>query len=368
MDREVARADILIVDDIAENLEFLSAELSAHRYYTRPVNSGKLALLAANASPPDLVLLDILMPDMDGYAVCQAFKTDGALSDIPIIFVSGLNETIDKVRAFQAGAVDYISKPFQLEELLARIETHLTLYRQRRELEQQRELKARFLSMASHEFRTPLAVIKSSVDILLHYSEKLSAERRIEKLRVIAQEVKEMDQLVGEVVSFNKIDMGRLEFHPEETDINAFCSKIVERFRAISGTESVIYDIEEGLASATFDPHLLDHVVSNLLSNALKYSPSGSHVYLHISQNKDHLIFKVVDQGIGIPVDEQKQMFSPFYRASNATPFGGTGLGLALVKQYVGRHGGSVHFESTENVGTTFIVRIPQSKRSSKSS
>ncbi len=359
MQREGVRADILIVDDIAENLEFLSSELSTHGYYTRPVNSGKLAIMAARASPPDLVLLDILMPEMDGYEVCQAFKTDHQIHDIPIIFISGLNETIDKVRAFQLGAIDYITKPFQLEEVLARIDTHVTLYRQRRELEQQRELKARFVSMATHEFRTPLAVIKTTADILLRYSDRLSAEERFEKLGTINKEVKALDELIGEVLSFNKMDMGRLEFHQEETDIRAFCDEIVHRFGVISGTQ-LICSVQDGVTFAYIDPHLLDHVLSNLLSNALKYSPSDSPVYLHVSQDKEHLTFKVVDEGIGIPPDEQKHIFSPFYRASNAAEFGGTGLGLAIVKQYVCRHGGSVHFESTEDLGTTFIVRIPR--------
>jgi len=360
---EGARADILIVDDIAENLEFLSAQLSAQGYYTRPVHSGKLALMAARASPPDIVLLDILMPEMDGYEVCQAFKSDGQLCDIPVIFISGLNETIDKVRAFQVGAVDFLTKPFQPEEMLARINTHLTLYWQRRELEQQRELKASFISMATHEFRTPLAVIKSTVDILLKYSDKLSEERRVEKLNVINQEVETLDQLIGEVLSFNRVDVGRVEFHLEETNMKVFCDGLVERLSELSETQSLIYTVEDDLDAAYVDVYLLNHILSNLLSNAFKYSSSGNPVYFHVSQDKENVIFKVADEGIGIPPDEQKYLFSPFYRASNASPFGGTGLGLAIVKQYVDRHGGSVHFESTVNVGTTFTVEIPRNNQ-----
>jgi two-component system sensor histidine kinase/response regulator len=362
MRQATARADILIVDDIAENLEFLSAELSAHRYDTRPVTSGELALMAARASPPDLVLLDILMPSMDGYEVCQAFKMDAQISDIPIIFISGLNETIDKVRAFQVGAVDYISKPFQFEEVLARIETHLTLYRQRRELEQQRDLKARFLSMASHEFRNPLAIIRANVETLIHYIDQISADKRIEKLRKIDREVMELNQLVSEVLLFNKMELTRLEFRPEEIDVKAFCGKIVDRFLELSDAQSMIYLVEDDVTLAFIDAYLLNHVLSNLLSNALKYSPSGKHVYLHVTQDIDYLIFKVIDQGVGIPLNEQKYIFSQFYRATNAASFEGTGLGLAIVKQYVTRHGGSVHFESAENVGTTFTVQIPRHK------
>jgi signal transduction histidine kinase len=362
MQQDGSRADILIVDDVVENLDFLSAELTVNGYYTRPVNSGKLALMAARASPPDIVLLDILMPEMDGYQVCEAFKTNPQIRDIPIIFISGLNETIDKVRAFQSGAVDYITKPFQLEEVLARINTHVTLYRQRQELEQQRQLKARFLSMATHEFRTPLAVIRSAADMLLRYSDRLSADEQAKRLNTINQEVAEMDQLIGEVLAYNRMDMGRLDFHPEAIDIKALCDKIVERFCTIADTRLLTYAVEDGLAPAAVDSRLMDHILSNLLSNAFKYSPSGNPVQFLVSQGEAYVVFKVADQGIGIPTEDQKHLFSPFYRASNAGRINGTGLGLAIVKQYVDRHGGSIHFESQENVGTTFIVQIPRNQ------
>ena len=126
---------------------------------------------------------------------------------------------------------------------------------------------------------------------------------------MINQEVKELDQLIGEVLSFNKVDMGRLEFHAEETDIKAFCDSIVERFRAISDTQSLVYTVEDGLTPTYVDTHLLDHVLSNLLSNAFKYSPSGSPVYLQVSQDDEGVIFKVVDEGVGIPLKNRNTCF-----------------------------------------------------------
>ena len=131
-------ADILVVDDTPANLQLLVSNLSQHGYHVRAVTDGRLALMAANAAPPDLILLDVMMPNMDGYQVWQALKADEKLKDIPVIFISALDETMDKIKGFRSGGADYVSKPFQFDEVLARVETHLTLYHQKQALEKAR--------------------------------------------------------------------------------------------------------------------------------------------------------------------------------------------------------------------------------------
>jgi two-component system, sensor histidine kinase and response regulator len=362
-------ANIMIVDDTLPNLQILANMLSEQGYEVRGVPDGKMALMAIHAEPPDLVLLDIQMPDMDGYEVCQQLKEDERTSDIPVIFISALDDVFDKVRGFQVGGVDYITKPFQIEEVLARVDTHLTLHRLQNQLKQAlvremelAEMRARFLAMASHDLRNPLAVIQSASDTLSRYSDRLSEEKKQERFLRIRRTIKQMIGLLDDVLTIAKAEAGKLEFHPEPLDLAALCEEIMVDFQTTIGSEHHFNVALNGVCSEVImDSTLLYHILNNLLSNAIKYSPAGSTVTFELTCNDHETVFRIQDEGIGIPKAAQQRLFESFHRADNVGAISGTGLGLAIVKQSVDLHSGSITAESKENEGTTFTIVIPNS-------
>src|SRR5258708_2135295 len=204
-----SKGNILIVDDTIANLDFLSSLLEHQGYEIRGVTTGQLALPAIHSEPPDLILLDIKLPDISGYEICQELKQDPTTSDIPIIFISALDEAVDKVKAFGVGGNDYITKPFQIEEVMVRIDYQLTMHRQRQQIEQQtaaiealreqerahfenlNRTKDQFLAMASHDLKNPIMVIMGMADLMLFLGTlDKKNEERLERIKVAASQMK----------------------------------------------------------------------------------------------------------------------------------------------------------------------------------
>lgn len=229
------------------------------------------------------------------------------------------------------------------------------------------ELKSRFVSMTSHEFRTPLATILSSSELLEHYGHKWSEEKKLVHLQRIQVAVKHMTGLLNDVLLIGKAEAGRLEFEPTPLDLVQFCRDLVEEIQLganhlKNGCPSLLAFSTQGLCPACMDEKLLRHILSNLLSNAIKYSPQGGTVYLDLVYNQTEAVFHVQDEGIGIPPADQAQLFNSFHRASNVGTISGTGLGLAIVKKSVELHGGQITVRSEVGVGTTFTVTLPRNK------
>lgn len=221
------------------------------------------------------------------------------------------------------------------------------------------ELKTRFISMASHEYRTPLATILSSAELLEHYSHKWSQEKKLIHLKRIQTSVKHMTQLLNDVLLIGKAEAGKLEFKPVMINLLQFCRDLVEEMELTANTHTIAFQTHELDITACIDEKLLRHILSNLLSNAIKYSPQGSKVDFDLIAETENIIFRIQDQGIGIPVAEQTQLFNSFHRGSNVGNITGTGLGLAIVKKSVDLHGGWIMFTSEVGNGTTFTVSIP---------
>ncbi len=226
------------------------------------------------------------------------------------------------------------------------------------------ELKSRFLSIASHEFRTPLAVILSSAHMLERYQNRLSEDNQQKHLHRIQSSVRQMTDLVDGVLQVEKGRAGRMQFDPAPLDLERFCRDLIEEFRLGAGAR---HQISLDLAGAqplagrlaVMDIGLLHHILRNLLSNAIKYSPEGSPVTLTLSARGGQVRFAVRDRGIGIPTQDQARLFEFFHRAGNVGTVAGTGLGLYIVKQAVDRHGGTIQFTSQEGDGTEFTVALP---------
>jgi signal transduction histidine kinase len=374
---------ILIVDDNQNNLELLSAILSTEQFQIMIASNGKIALEQIQYLIPDLILLDVMMPHIDGYQTCQKIRECSDYADIPIIFLTALSDYEQKIRGFALGAVDFITKPFYAEEVLARVRVHLKLRQLTKTLAQQNailknaleqekklnELKSRFVTMASHEFRTPLASILSSSELLEHYSYKWSEEKKLSHLHRIQTSVKHMTELLNDVLLLGKSDAGKLQLNPIKINIGQFCREIVEEIQLTTQTHHIIFNndnYQPNLGTnksectvAYLDEKILRHILNNLLSNGIKYSPDSDKVIFDLICETERVIFRVRDFGIGVPPEDRDRLFDSFHRANNVGSIPGTGLGLPIVKRAVDLHGGTISMESQIGKGTTFTVTLP---------
>ena len=239
----------------------------------------------------------------------------------------------------------------------------LEMERLRIEVENERELvelKQRFVEIASHNFRTPLSIIRTSADLLTNYIEHLSRERQLIKLKQIQDQVDHMVSLLNDVLTLSKLNAGRIDINQKAVDLKVFCERTWENMLDIDTSEHMLSFRYEADVDIIFtDENLLQQILANLLSNAFKYTPNGEAISFTVNSKEDWVVFCIEDEGIGIPDADQKRLFEPFHRASNVRTIEGTGLGLAITRDYVTMQGGTIHVESKENVGTSFIVSLP---------
>lgn len=370
---------ILIVDDTEANIRLLSHVLRGEGFTPIVAFNGTDAIDLIKSREPDLVLLDIMMPDMTGYEVCAEVNKIDKLREIPIIFLSALSETRDKVEGFDVGGVDYITKPFQKDEILARIRTHLFLSKLQKEREirieelKQRELELSELNkkkddlvrMVSHDIKNPLTGIVGLANLLKIHPD-FPEKDKLEMLNVMEQSGKKLLDIVEKVLD-NEANSKKInEANLSETNI----LELGERVISVNGPKAILKKIELGLVfeskvdSALLDPVKMEIALNNLVSNALKFTPGQGSVKLVIESTEDALLFKVKDSGIGIPDTMIDKLFSRNDEKESFSKIGtdgevGTGLGLDVVQNYVNIHNGKIWVESEENVGTTFFINIP---------
>lgn len=227
------------------------------------------------------------------------------------------------------------------------------------------ELKSRFVSMVSHEFRTPLTTILSSAELLEHYGHKSSEKEKLSFFHQIRTATQRMTQLLNDVLAINKAEAGKLEFKPNYLNLEEFCRALVKEMQINSRNKHVISFSSQGQCpDACMDEKLLLHIFTNLLSNAIKYSPQGDTIYFEVDCRHEDVIFQVKDKGIGISTEKQQRLFEPFHRGENVGNIPGTGLGLSIVKRLVELHEGHITVSSQIGIGTTFIVKLPFKQQS----
>lgn len=376
-DSSTHKANILVVDDTVENLQLITAMLQERRFESRPVLSGRLALQAVAADPPDLILLDINMPEMDGFEVCRRLKANEASRDIPVIFISALNETLDKVKAFQVGGVDYITKPFQFEEVVARVETHLALRRlqldlveKNRQLEQslarQRELentKERLVQMIVHDLKSPLASIMGNSHYLL---EELPAESEAaEVMSDVADATTGMHRMVLNILDVMQLRNRKLEARRAPLNLPRLAESTAKAFRAVTGHTRHTVEIESipGMPRVSLDRDLIQRVLENLIDNSLKYAPGETPVIVKLGVTEDgETAIDISDHGPGVPEEMRREVFELYTRldrdrAREARK--SRGLGLAFCKMAVEAHGGRIWIDDNKPRGSVFRIRIP---------
>ena len=378
---EATKGNILIVDDAPDNLRLLSRMLVQQGYEVRSAISGAMALRAVHTIPTDLVLLDINMPKMDGFEVCERLKLDVETCEIPVIFLSAYSNAVDKVKAFRAGGVDYITKPFQVEEVLVRVENQLTLRRLQIELQQAKidalraldrekelsRLKSEFVSMITHDFKTPLASIQGFAGLLQAAEHNLTEAVKNRYFDKIDAAIEHMRQLLDNVLLISGAEIGKLQCHPKPLNLETFCRDLVETMQLSQEHQnSITFTCAGDCPQADIDAMLLRQILSNLLSNAMKYSPEGGAIQFDLVCQDDMTRFRIQDNGIGIPPENLSNLFEVFHRCHNVGQIRGTGLGLAVVKKCVEAHAGQIHLESKEGVGTTVTVTLKLQCKSRK--
>jgi len=368
-----SKGNILIVDDTPDNLRLLSEMLLKQGYSVRSAISGKAAFMAINTKCPDLILLDINMPQLDGYAVCQKIKASENTRDIPILFLSAYNEAIDKVKAFQVGGLDYITKPFQVEEVLARVNTHLTLSHTQKELqqakvdalralEQEKELnrlKSEFISLVTHDFHTPLVSIQGYISLLRQNGSDLAAETQHRYFNKMESSVDHLMYLLEQVLLIGKSESGKLQSYPTHFNLKELCYEVIESLQLQDNLHPIKFSYTGSDRDVELDPALIRQILINLLTNAIKYSPTERPICLTVEQKEDAIALQVEDHGIGIPVEEQAHLFELFHRCSNVQSIRGSGLGLAVVKTCVDALEGQIKINSQVGAGTTVTVTLP---------
>jgi signal transduction histidine kinase len=364
-----AQTTILIVDDTAENISILYELLDNYDYSVLVAESGENALAIVAQETPDLILLDVMMPGIDGFETCRQLKRHQHSADIPVIFMTALVDTPNKLKGFELGAVDYITKPFDHEEVLARVSTHLTidrlqkaLHKQNQELKQLNQEKNEFLSIAAHDLKNPLSGIMGLTDLLNMDKSKLSVEHQ-QYLQMIRTSAENMFALIQKLLDANRIESGRLEVHLSPQHIVPLLDRIVMMMKKqVAAKQLNMHWQPPGeQMMVVVDGNLIYQVFENLVSNAIKYSPTGKNIYLNLEKNADKARFSVRDEGQGMTEEDMRQLFGKFKRLS-AQPTAkehSTGLGLFIVKKLVMEMNGQVWCESTYGEGATFFVEFP---------
>jgi len=360
-------ASVLIVDDTPANLQLLAELLRERGYKPRPAPSGRLALRAAQAEPPDLVLLDINMPEMDGYAVCAALKADERLKDVPVIFISALTETLDKVKAFQAGGVDYVTKPFDAEEVGARVRTHLMLRRLQMDLERRYEelqalqqLRDGLVHMIVHDLRSPLNSVMGYVD-LLRTETDASPETRAHFTNEAYDSAAQMAELIGTLLDVNRMEAREMPVDRQPANLVEIASEAIRTLGGLAVGRNLSQQPLDGVVSSNCDAALIRRVVGNLLGNALKFTPETGTIVVAVARSDGRARVTVTDSGPGIPADFLGKVFDKFSQAGEgrARKRYSTGLGLAFCKLAVEAHGGTIGVTSEVRVGSQFWFELP---------
>jgi two-component system sensor histidine kinase/response regulator len=355
------RGRVLVVDDQPANLRVVSALLEREGFEVAVAGDGEAALAALDALPPDLMLLDMMMPGMDGFGVMEEIRLR-LLPRVPVVFLTAAQERSLLLRAFEAGAVDYVVKPFIPEELLARVNAHVGLKLARDRLEQVARERQELVNLVAHDLKNPLTTVVFASDILA--SGTLRAERVPRYLEVIRESAEDGLGYIRRYLETQASARGAASARDARVALADVVEWIVGRYGLQfedSGCRLRVGAI--GTAVVAMESRVLRQVAGNLISNAMKYAP-GSDVDIYaLAGLPGYWQLWVADRGPGVPRDRQHQLFTPFSRIAETSPAqagASSGLGLSLAKQIVSNAGGQLWYEDREGGGACFVVELPE--------
>ena len=364
---------ILIVDDVMSNVLLLKVLLTNEKFAIATASNGRQALEQVEKENPDLVLLDVMMPDMSGFEVAQHLKSNPNTADIPIIFLTALNSTADIVKGFQVGANDFISKPFNKEVLIIRVTHQISLVAAKRLIlskteELQRTIAGRdkLYSVIAHDLRSPMGSIKMVLNMLILNlpSEKIGAEM-YELLTMANQTTEDVFSVLDNLLKWTKSQIGKLNVVYQDVDLVEVTDGVIEIFSMVASLKKIrIREMKPEKMMVNADIDMLKTVVRNLLSNAIKFSKENSEVLVKMEEVDGMAVVSVQDYGCGISEEGQKKLL---HTDTHFSTFGtnneeGSGLGLLLCKEFVVKNGGNLWFTSKQGEGSIFSCSIPVKK------
>ena len=361
---------ILIVDDVVSNVLLLKILLTNEKFQICTANCGNMCIEQARAEKPDLILLDVMMPDISGFDTAVILKKDPELKDIPIIFLTALNSPADLVKGFQVGANDFLSKPFNKEELVVRVMHQISLVAAKRIIEKQnRDLLAtinnrdKMYSVIAHDLRSPMASIRMVLNLVVATtSPELVGEEVFSLIDKANKESEDVHDLLDNLLKWTKSQTGRLNVVLQDLDLNDIIPGVVEIFELIAATKKIKLSYTGSSVIVRADNDMLKTVVRNFMSNAIKFSPENSSIEIIVTSDADFAKISVRDHGVGIAADRIDSIFHKGETTYGTGGEEGSGLGLQLCQDFARKIGGDVMVESVEGQGSTFSVMVPLKK------
>ena len=368
---KINRSDykVLIVDDVVSNVLLLKILLTNEKFQVCTASNGKDCIEISRKEHPDLILLDVMMPDLNGFDTAVILKKGEDTKDIPIIFLTALNTPQDLVHGFQVGASDFLTKPFNKEELVMRVTQQISLVAAKRIIEQQnQELRAtlnnrdKMYSVIAHDLRSPMASIRMVLNLVVaSASPETVGEEVYNLLDQANRESEEVHDLLDNLLKWTKSQTGRLNVVKQELELNDIIPGVVEIFDTIAATKHIKLELksESDSLKVEADNDMLKTVVRNFLSNAIKFSPADSTIEIAMTNENEFAKVSVRDHGVGIASDRLGSIFHKGETTYGTGGEEGSGLGLQLCQDFARKNGGDCTVESVEGQGSTFSVLIP---------
>ena len=371
LESKINRSDykILIVDDVMSNVLLLKILLTNEKFQVCTANCGNACIEQARKEHPDLILLDVMMPDINGFDTAVIMKKDDELKDIPIIFLTALNTPQDLVKGFQVGASDFLTKPFNKEELIMRVMQQISLVAAKRIIQKQnKELKAtlnnrdKMYSVIAHDLRSPMASIRMVLNLVVQSTSADTVGPELYTLLDQAnRESEEVHDLLDNLLKWTKSQTGRLNVVLQDLDLNDIIPGVVEIFEMIAQTKHITLDLQktEDPLKVHADNDLLKTVLRNFMSNAIKFSPENSTIQILMANEGEFARVSVKDEGVGIAADRLDTIFHKGETTYGTGGEEGSGLGLQLCQDFARKNGGDCYVESVEGQGSTFSFTVP---------
>ncbi|MDO9512807.1 MAG: hybrid sensor histidine kinase/response regulator [Bacteroidales bacterium] len=360
-------AKILIVDDNERNLQILEAMLRRIQAKVYPAMTGNDAIKIAQSIKPDLILLDIMMPEMDGFEVCKKIKKIKAIQDIPIIFISALDSYNNKINGFQSGGIDYITKPFNVEEVLARVKAHLLIRSQQQELEETNSrlrealgTKDRLFSIIAHDLQGPLSNLQNVLTLLTQMD--LTEAQHNDFLNEALDTAGNTQTLLRNLLFWAKSQRDEIDFKPHNIFIAIIVDDNIKLLNSLAREKNISISscIPPDLVCFA-DENMLSIIIRNIISNAIKFSNHKCKIRVDFTNTESELVIHIIDQGVGIPSNKVSELFNAAtHFSTHGTSYEkGTGLGLLICREFIEKHRGRIWVESKDGEGSTFSFSIP---------
>lgn len=381
---------ILIVDDQPKNLQVLGITLKKRNIKSVIAINGEQALQIAESNRPDLILLDIAMPGMDGFETCRRLKNNAKTADIPVIFLTARNQSNDIIKGFDVGAVDYVTKPFNSSELLQRVFIHLELKtsrdiikkqnqelrefnqtldnanllldRQNQELKQLNATKDRMFSIIAHDLRGPVGSFKSIIDLMLEMPDEFEGDRMIETLTMMRESAGQTFNLLENLLYWSRSQRDEIVVNQQNFNLSDVIFETISLLSINADNKKIRLQmkIEPNLQTYA-DKNMITTVIRNLLNNAIKFTPENGLITVWARRKQNEIQIKVRDTGVGISETKLNELFdsSLLFSTEGTNQEKGSGLGLILCKEFLEKNGGTIHVESVVNEGSTFSFNLP---------